>query len=139
MSAVVPPVALTSYTAAGLAGAKPMKVAIHGFGLALSGLLLPYLFVYNNAILLVDATLKSYLFVVSMALVGVFSLSVGIIGMLKVNMPIWERILFAIIGIGMVSPIGIYKLVGLVLFICMVVQHHWRNKKPLEDPLADTL
>jgi len=139
MSAVVPPVALTSYTAAGLAGAKPMKVAIHGFGLALSGLLLPYLFVYNNAILLVDATLKTYLFVVSMALVGVFSLSVGIIGMLKVNMPIWERTLFAVIGIGMVSPIGIYKLVGLALFVCMIVQHYWRNKKSLEGSLADTL
>jgi len=139
MSAVVPPVALTSYTAAGLAGAKPMRVAIHGFGLALSGLLLPYLFVYNNALLLVDTTLKAYLFTVSMALVGVFSLSVGIIGMLKTNMPVWERVLFAVIGIGMVSPLGVYKLAGLVLFTGMVVQHYWRNKKILENPQPDTL
>ncbi len=38
MSAVVPPVALTSYTAAGLAGARPFKVAVSALGLALSGL-----------------------------------------------------------------------------------------------------
>ncbi|HCD72182.1 MAG TPA: C4-dicarboxylate ABC transporter permease, partial [Thermovirga lienii] len=66
-------------------------------------------------------------------------LSVGIIGILKTNMPVWERVLFAVIGIGMVSPLGVYKLAGLVLFTGMVVQHYWRNKKTLENPQPDTL
>lgn len=128
MSAVVPPVALTSYTAAGLAGAKPMKVAVIGFGLALSGLLLPYLFVYNNALLLVNATLKGYLFVLGMAVVGVFSLSAGLIGTLKVDMSLWERVAFAVTGISMVTPLGMYKIISLGIFLILWVQHYLRNR-----------
>jgi TRAP-type uncharacterized transport system fused permease subunit len=128
MSAVVPPVALTSYTAAGLAGAKPMRVAVMGFGLALSGLLLPYLFVYNNSLLFVNTTWHGYFFVLGMAIVGVFSLSAGIIGTFRGNMPLWERGLFVVTGISMVAPLGSYKLVSLGIFAILVLQHFMRNR-----------
>jgi len=128
MSAVVPPVALTSYTAAGLAGAKPMRVAVTGFGLALSGLLLPYLFVYNNSLLFVNTTWQGYFFVLGMAIVGVFSLSAGIIGTFRGNMPLWERGLFVVTGISMVAPLGSYKLVSLGIFAILVLQHFMRNR-----------
>ncbi len=80
MSAVVPPVALTSYTAAGLAGARPFKVAVSALGLALSGLLLPYLFVYNPDLLFIDFVLPKYLLDVVTAIIGYVFLSQGIIG-----------------------------------------------------------
>jgi len=136
MSAVVPPVALTSYTAAGLAGAKPMRVAVMGFGLALSGLLLPYLFVYNNSLLLVNTTWQGYFFVLGMAIVGVFSLSAGIIGTFKGNMPLWERALFIVTGISMVAPLGSYKLVSLGIFAVLVLQHFMRNRQ--KGPVPQT-
>jgi len=128
MSAVIPPVALTSYTAAGLAGAKPMRVAVMGFGLALSGLLLPYLFVYNNSLLFVNTTWQGYFFVLGMAIVGVFSLSAGIIGTFKGNMPLWERAFFIVTGISMVAPLGSYKLASLGIFAALVLQHFMRNR-----------
>jgi len=137
MSAVVPPVALTSYTAAGLAGAKPMRVAVMGFGLALSGLLLPYLFVYNNSLLLVNTTWQGYFFVLGMAIVGVFSLSAGIIGTFKGNMPLWERALFIVTGISMVAPLGSYKLVSLGIFAVLVLQHFMRNRQKKPAPQAE--
>lgn len=137
MSAVVPPVALTSYTAAGLAGAKPMRVAVMGFGLALSGLLLPYLFVYNNSLLLVNTTWQGYFFVLGMAIVGVFSLSAGIIGTFKGNMPLWERALFIVTGISMVAPLGSYKLVSLGIFAVLVLQHFMRNRQKEPAPQAE--
>jgi TRAP transporter 4TM/12TM fusion protein len=137
MSAVVPPVALTSYTAAGLAGANPMRVAVMGFGLALSGLLLPYLFVYNNSLLLVNTTWQGYFFVLGMAIVGVFSLSAGIIGTFKGNMPLWERALFIVTGISMVAPLGSYKLVSLGIFAVLVLQHFMRNRQKEPAPQAE--
>ncbi|MBL3592015.1 MAG: TRAP transporter permease [Synergistaceae bacterium] len=129
MSAVVPPVALTSYTAAGLAGAKPMKVAVTGFGLALSGLLLPYLFVYNPVLLMENFHLGSYAFVVIMAAFGIFSLSAGLIGMLKTEMPTWERTLFVVIGISMVTPLRYYKLISLALMTGLVAFHYLRHRR----------
>lgn len=128
MSAVVPPVALTSYTAAGLAGAKPMKVAVVGFGLALSGLLLPYLFVYNPVLLTENFHWGSYAFVVSMAILGIFSLSAGIIGILKRDMPMWERVLFVTVGISMVAPLRTYKLISLGLLAALIAFHMIRSR-----------
>lgn len=130
MSAVVPPVALTSYTAAGLAGAKPMKVAVIGFGLALSGLLLPYLFVYNPVLLAENFQWGSYAFVVIMAILGIFSLSAGIIGILKKDMPLWERAFFIVVGISMVAPMQTYKLISLGMLTVLIAFHLIRARSP---------
>lgn len=136
MSAVVPPVALTSYTAAGLAGAKPMKVAVTGFGLALSGLLLPYLFVYNPVLLAENFQWGNYAFVVTLAILGIFSLSAGIIGILKKDMPLWERALFIAVGISMVAPLQTYKLISLGILTVLVAFHMIRSRSPQAESAA---
>ncbi len=128
MSAVVPPVALTSYTAAGLAKASPTKVAVVGFGLAMSGLLLPYLFVYNPVLLFIDFTWKAFLPTIICASIGVFSLSAGLIGMLRGRMPLWERALFVISGISLVNPLTTVRLVSLGFFAVIFVLHWMRNR-----------
>jgi TRAP transporter 4TM/12TM fusion protein len=123
MSAVVPPVALTSYTAAGVAGARPFKVAVSALGLALSGLLLPYLFVYNPDLLFIDFVLPKYLLDVVTAIIGVFSLSCGIIGMFKRDMSFLERALFILAGILMVNPLRILRISSFVFFAALVARH----------------
>lgn len=123
MSAVIPPVALTSYTAAGLAGARPFKVAMAALGLALSGLLLPFLFVYNPDLLFIDFVLPRYLLDVFTAIVGVFSLSCGIIGMFKRDMPFFERALFVLAGIFMVNPLRVLRISSFVFFAVLVALH----------------
>ncbi len=136
MSAVIPPVALTSYTAAGLAGARPFKVAMAALGLALSGLLLPYLFVYNPDLLFIDFVLPKYLFDVATAIIGVFSLSCGIIGMLRRDMPFWERALFVLAGILMVNPLRMLRISSFAFFAVLVARHWFSadRKKSGENP-----
>lgn len=136
MSAVIPPVALTSYTAAGLAGARPFKVAMAALGLALSGLLLPYLFVYNPDLLFIDFVLPKYLFDVATAIIGVFSLSCGIIGMLRRDMPFWERTLFVLAGILMVNPLRMLRISSFAFFAVLVARHWFSadRKKSGENP-----
>jgi len=130
MSAVVPPVALTSYTAAGLAGAKPFKVAIAALGLALSGLLLPFLFVYNPNLLFIDFELSSYLVNLATAGVGLFALSCGLIGMLKRDMPLWERALFVGAGIMMVNPLASLRATSFLVFGAILAFHYLRGREP---------
>ncbi len=130
MSAVVPPVALTSYTAAGLAGAKPFKVAIAALGLALSGLLLPFLFVYNPNLLFIDFELSSYLVNLATAGVGLFALSCGLIGMLKKDMPLWERALFVGAGIMMVNPVAVLRATSFLVFGVILAFHYLRGREP---------
>ncbi|MDD4455862.1 MAG: TRAP transporter permease [Candidatus Methanomethylophilaceae archaeon] len=128
MSAVVPPVALTSYTAAGLAGAKPFRVAMAALGLAFSGLLLPYLFVYNPDLLFIDFILPKYLLDLATAALGIFSLSCGVIGIMKRDMHIWERLLFAFAGIAMVNPLRMIRLSSVLFFLLITAWHCYSGR-----------
>lgn len=123
MSAVVPPVALTSYTAAGLAQAQPLKVALTALGLALSGLLLPFLFVYNPVLLFIDFSWSRFVPTVIAASAGVFSLSVGIIGTFQRRLAKAERLLFFCSGLALVNPLRFIRLASLILFLLLVMQH----------------
>ncbi len=50
---LTPPVAVTAYTAAGIAGSKPIRTSWVSFGMALPAFLIPFAFVYNPGLLLV--------------------------------------------------------------------------------------
>lgn len=78
-SNITPPVALTAYAAAPIAGSKPIETGIHAARLGVCGLLLPILFIYHPAILL-DANI-SQIMIVSLtsllALVGFAAVTTG--------------------------------------------------------------
>lgn len=78
-SAVTPPVALTAYTAAGIAGADPNKVGIEAFKLCLAAFIVPYMFVYSPALLLEGPVLNSA-YATFTAVIGVIFLGSAIQG-----------------------------------------------------------
>ncbi len=55
MSMVTPPVALAAYTAASIAGTNIIKTSFAAFRFALVGFTLPYMFVFDPALLMLDA------------------------------------------------------------------------------------
>ena len=63
---LTPPVALASFAAAGLAGGNPMKTGFTSVKLALAGFVVPYMFVYNQQLMLSDVTLLSGIQVLSL-------------------------------------------------------------------------
>ncbi len=116
MSAVIPPVALTSYTAAAIAKAPPTKVALTGFSIGIAGFLIPYFYVYNPVLLLINFSWGTFIWAIFGALLGLYSMAIAIIGILKKNIPIYERILFALVTFLMI-PNSIYtRLLGILLF-----------------------
>ncbi|NIR13150.1 MAG: TRAP transporter large permease subunit, partial [Gammaproteobacteria bacterium] len=52
---VTPPVSFAAYAGAALAKADPMKTGWTAWTFALAGFLLPYMFVYNNSLLLMGS------------------------------------------------------------------------------------
>ena len=124
MSGVVPPVALTSFTAAGLAGAKPAKVALVGLALASSGLILPFLFVYNPVLLLIDFSWPLFLLDFSIAAIGIFALSVSFMGIWRSAIPMWERVLFFAAGVALVNPVRDFRFAAIAAF-CALTALHW--------------
>ena len=116
---LTPPVALAAFAAAGIAGGSPMKTGWASVKLALAGFILPYMFVYNTDLLLLDTPLAKAIQVAVTAAVGVFLISTAVEGFLFTKVNIVLRI---------ASLIGAYLLIdsGLVtdiagIMICAVV------------------
>jgi len=80
ISAVTPPVALAALAGAGLAGASLMRTSIEAFKLAIAGFIIPFLAIYNPAILMRP---ESLIFAIGTAIavpIGLTTLTASIYG-----------------------------------------------------------
>jgi TRAP transporter 4TM/12TM fusion protein len=64
MADVTPPVGLAAYAAAAISGADPVKTGIQGFRYEIRTGLLPFIFIFNSEILLIDVSSIGHLLVV---------------------------------------------------------------------------
>jgi TRAP transporter 4TM/12TM fusion protein len=85
LSVITPPVALASYTAASVAQSDPWKTGLHGFKLALAAYIVPFFFIYNQALLGQGEILELALALIS-SLAGTFALAAAVEGW------IWGRL-----------------------------------------------
>ncbi len=111
MAGITPPMAPDAFVAAGISGAPMMRTAITACRLALVIFLIPYMFVYNNALLLVGDWGK-IIQVCCTALIGVMGLAFAVQNYLhgKLN-PIYRILLF--VGSAMlIYPSWITDVVG---------------------------
>ncbi|MBA7535535.1 hypothetical protein ES705_27793 [subsurface metagenome] len=129
MSAVIPPVALTSFTAAVIAKANPTKVALTGLMLGSAGLLLPFIFLYNPVLLMVNFSWGNYLFSFLCAAIGLYSIAIAFIGMLKMPLLIFERVLFAITTILLITPKINLRIIGFLIFGIAMAFHLLKTRK----------
>lgn len=119
---LTPPVALAAFAAAGIAGGSPMKTGWASVKLALAGFILPYMFVYNTELLLLDTPIAKGVQVAITAAVGVFLISVAVEGFLFKKVNIALRIAcfvgaYLLIDSGLITDvIGIAICVAIVIF-----------------------
>lgn len=117
---VTPPVALAAFAGAGIAKANPMKSAITASKLAIAAFLVPYIFVMNPAMLLIDVTLGSGLLMVATSMIGMIGISSGVMAFLITPMRWWERIVMIGGGIMMIDPGKVTDLIGVGLIATVV-------------------
>lgn len=110
---VTPPVALAAFAGAGIAKANPMKTGINASKLAIAAFLVPYIFVANPAMLMIDVKFVSATLMVITSMAGIISVSAGVMAYLMHPMLWWERIAFVLGGVLMVMPGAFTDLIGL--------------------------
>lgn len=130
VSAVTPPVAVAAYAAAAIAKDDPVKIGFAGFKYALPGFIIPYVMVYDQAILL-QGTILEIIFAVISCSIGVFALSSAICGWLFVRLKHWEVVLLLASGCFLIFPEIISSLVGLSALIAVTLINHKRKSKNL--------
>lgn len=130
---VTPPVALAALAGAAIAKAKPMRTAVNATKLAIGAFIIPYMFVFNSQMLMIDANALQLIYILITALIGMFGISVALEGYgFGFTSNIIERILFAAGGLLCVIPEGMTDVIGLcmlaVLCAFQIIRRRLRKK-----------
>lgn len=138
LSAITPPVALASYAAAAIAGVSPIKLAVIGLRLGMAGFIIPFMFVYGPQLLLMG-NVSSIVLACVTALIGVYALSIAIVGYFKEPVSKPCRVLFTLAAVVLIKP-GLYTdILGLAVFIALLL---WQMRhglfQPKNKPTQDT-
>ncbi|QFU15369.1 TRAP transporter fused permease subunit [Microvirga thermotolerans] len=114
---ITPPVALAAYAGASMAGADPFKTGNTAFRLGLGKALVPFVFVYGPAMLIVtpEFTWPSFFFVVGGCMFGIVLLSAAFTGYALAPMRAWERWLAGLAALPIIAPQMTMTLIGLAL------------------------
>jgi TRAP-type uncharacterized transport system fused permease subunit len=112
-------VALAAYAAAGIAGSNPFKTGNTAFRLGIAKALVPFVFVYSPALLLVADGFTWWLFTVTLigAMLGIASLGVAFSGYFVTSLKNWERWWVAIVSFFFIAPGLVTMAVGIVLML----------------------
>lgn len=134
LSNITPPVALASYTAAGLAGANAMQTSWEALRISLPGFIIPFMIAYNPIILLQPGegetlTVLSIALVVITSTAGIYALACSLGNYLNGKLTIVERILFFAGAIMLIKPGLLTDVAGLVICSIAVLFHLVRVKK----------
>lgn len=139
---ITPPVALASFAGAGIAGGDPMKTGWQSVKLALAGFIVPFMFVYNPNMMMIDVTgadvmAKTFAFpewhvilsVTITSIIGVLALSSAVEGYLKTHLAVWQRIIIAIGAFCLIVPETITDIVGVALVLAITLMNYRSAKK----------
>lgn len=131
---ITPPVALAAFAGAGISGGDPMKTGWQSLKLALAGFIVPFMFVYNPNMLMIDVadaavTAKEFLrpawhtiaMVSATSIIGVIALSAAVEGYLKTTMNAWQRIVMAIGAFCLIVPEMMTDIIGLCIVAAMFI------------------
>lgn len=127
-SNVTPPVALAAFTAAGIAGEKPMPTGLTAWKLAKGLYLIPLLFAYTP---LVSGSWSEALHVAVFALAGLYALAGVLEGWLEGPLNAMQRIVLGLLALALLHPHGWLPLdtVAMVGVLGML----WHSRR-LSDP-----
>jgi TRAP transporter 4TM/12TM fusion protein len=139
LSNITPPVALASYAAAGLSGAKPNDVSITAVRLGITGFIIPFFFLYNPVLLFNGESIVASLIALVTASIGVIALAGGLQGWFVTKTNVAQRILLFVIAGLMISPGISTDFIGLGgLVVVILWQKIWSAKVVKQDDVTST-
>lgn len=136
VSGVTPPVAITAYAAAGIAGGSPMKTGFQAFKLAAGAFIVPFMFVYSPA-LLFQGSWQEFFVNFPTAVAGIIAIAATLIGYIKKPIPFLPRVTLFVGGLMMVIPNINVTLVGFILIVPVVLQQFGSFEKRPKMGSAD--
>jgi TRAP transporter 4TM/12TM fusion protein len=116
LSVITPPVALAAFAAAPICGAPPFQVAVESCKIAAVGFIIPYVFVYEPSLLIIDGVHPAgFAWAVFRLSLGLWLLTTGFEGWAFDRLGWLERLMRGAAGFGLLIPETLSSIAALVL------------------------
>ena len=127
---ITPPVALAAYAGASMAGADPFKTGNTAFRLAMAKVLVPFVFVYSPAMLIVTKGFTWPVFFETTlgCLVGIILLAIALTGYGAAHMVRWQRLVLFFASVLVIAPSRTATLIGLAIATPIMVHQYMQQR-----------
>ncbi|MDR7869772.1 MAG: TRAP transporter permease [Tissierellaceae bacterium] len=133
---ITPPVALAAFAGSGIAGGNPMKTGFQATRLGIAAYIVPYMFVLNPILVLVNVDgVSTGIFIllvlkaVVTAVIGMVGIATGFTGYFRTNCKSWERVFQIVGGLLLVDPGTLGDIVGICILALIYLLQGKRTKK----------
>ena len=126
---VTPPVALAAMAGAAIAKSDPLKTGFEATKLSIGAFIIPYMFIFNPQILMINTTFIEVVPILITSLIGMFGVSAGLDGYVFRKCNFIERILFIVAGLLSIYPEFYTDIIGIGLIVALIILQIITRKK----------
>ncbi|MBW5383226.1 TRAP transporter permease [Brachyspira pilosicoli] len=126
---VTPPVALAAMAGAAIAKSDPLKTGFEATKLSIGAFIIPYMFIFNPQILMINTTFVEVIPILITSLIGMFGVSAGLEGYVFRKCNFIERILFIVAGLLSIYPEFYTDIIGIGLIAALIILQILTRKK----------
>lgn len=125
---ITPPSGAAMFVAAGIARANPMMVGFAGTRLAVAGFVVPFMFVYNPAVLILGATPLQIILATITAAISLFAFGAAFEGWILGKASWFERVLLILGGLALIRPDPLTLTIGYSAIALPVIMQLLRRR-----------
>lgn len=137
LSTITPPVALSTFAAAGIAGANIWQTGLDAMKLASTGFIIPFIFAFNYDLLLVGEPVAITISIIT-AIIGCCVLSASLNGWLIHPLSIWGRILLFPCAVMLIvsDPLLVNAIGGVAALVILILEISFCKEKKAQPQIA---
>jgi TRAP-type uncharacterized transport system fused permease subunit len=125
---LTPPIALAAFAGAGIAGSDPQRTGWISCKLALAGFIVPFIFIYKPAMLILNSGITDIVFATVATLLAVIALAAATEGFLFTKINWLMRAVMIVGGVLLIFPEMYLMGAGLVLMIAAGVVQYLKKR-----------
>lgn len=125
---ITPPVALAAMAGAAIAKSDPFRTGLNAVKLAIAAFIVPYIFVFNNKMLFIDAHWYDVLQIGATSIVGMIGIGAALEGYFTRHAHLLQRIMFLVGGLLLIDPNLMTDIVGIVIVVAAILWQSLENR-----------
>jgi len=137
---ITPPVALAAMAGAAIAKSNPWWTGVNASKIAIAAFIVPYVFVFSPALVLVDASVALVAQMVVTSVIGMIGVGAAVEGWYWTRMAWWERIVALAAGLMLIDPTTLTDVVGITLISILTILQYRKARQARamtgEQPVA---